>query len=506
MISRSYSVAFEGMKTKLVDVQVSITKGLPSFSIVGLASKAVSESKERIRSSLYSIGLSLPASRITVNLSPADTLKEGSYFDLPITIAVLCAMEILPNEEIINYISMGEIALDAQIKNIPGVLAAAYFAAQQNKGFICPSNQVTEASLIKDSIELLPINNLTEIIAHFKDGNIININTFDLNHKKAEEYSFTSISEIKGHYTAKVALEISAAGGHNLLMIGPPGSGKSMLASSIGGLLPPLTQKEMLDTSLIYSISGLMNNASVITQRPYRTPHHSASMPSLIGGGSRIKPGEITLANNGILFLDELAEFDKNILDALRQPLETKEVHISRVNSHVIFPANFQLIAAMNPCRCGYYGDLSRSCSKAPLCAETYQNKVSGPIIDRMDLIIEVLPVTVEELNMKANSKEDKIIKDRVIKARDIQENRYKKYGIATNAEASTAIIEEESKISKDAKELLQKTTQKYDLSTRAYFRAIKVARTIADLESKPEINKEDIAVALSYRKINYLK
>ncbi len=504
MISRIGSVAFDGILAKNVDVQVNIAKGLPSFNIVGLADKAVSESKERVRSAFYAMGLGLPAQRITVNLSPADLSKEGSHFDLPIALAILGSIDILPKEDIMNYICLGEMALDGEIKPVNGVLAGSILASEEEKGLIFPISQLQELYLVKDRIELLPIKTLTDIINHFKGHSAINVNTNDIKPNIIDDSKFVELSSIKGQNSAKRAIEVIAAGSHNLLMIGPPGSGKSMLANALGGILPPLNTEEALEVSLIYSIAGELGGKSLISNRPYRAPHHSASMPSLVGGGTKVKPGEITLAHNGILFLDEIAEFHKNILDALRQPIETGYVNISRVHSHVKYPANFQLIGAMNPCRCGYFGDIDRQCSKAPSCSKSYQSKISGPILDRMDLIIEVPVISIKDLNNKEYGSTTLEIKQKVFNAREIQLNRYHKYNIKTNSEASSEILNEVALINNDAQELLEKSVDKFKLSTRAYFRLIKVARTCADLERSKYINVSHIAEAVSYRKISY--
>ncbi|MDR2007954.1 MAG: YifB family Mg chelatase-like AAA ATPase [Alphaproteobacteria bacterium] len=504
MISRINSVAFDGIEAKPVDVQVNIAKGLPVFNIVGLADKAVSESKERVRSAFSAMGLALPAQRITVNLSPADLNKEGSHFDLPIALALLGAMELLPKEKLINYLAMGEMALDGEIKPINGVLAASILAQSENMGIIIPSVQLQEMYLVKDKIEIIPIKSVSNIIDHFSGRNVITVDTSTITPNLSPKNKYVDFSTIKGQEIAKRAMEVVAAGSHNLLMIGPPGSGKSMLASSLGGILPPLSPQESLDLSLIYSIAGELGDSSVVSQRPFRSPHHSASMPSLVGGGSKARPGEITLAHHGVLFLDEMAEFNKNILDALRQPIETGSINISRVHSHVSYPAKFQLIGAMNPCRCGYFGEGDRQCHKVPACANTYQAKVSGPILDRMDIVIEVPAIAIKDLNTSAISPTSETIRKRVIVAREIQADRYKDYGISTNSEATTEILEEVALLRDDSRELLEKSVEKFKLSTRAYFRMIKVARTCADLDSSKYINKNHMAEAIGYRRMNY--
>ncbi len=502
------SVAFDGIATKAIDVQVTISNGLPAFNIVGLADKSVSESKERLRSAFHSLGFSLPAERITVNLSPSDLNKEGSHFDLPIALAILGAMGLVDRAILLNYVALGELALDGEIKPINGVLAASLFALENEKGIILPKSQQIETYLVQDKIEILPVKNLLDIVKHFKGTEVVSYTPINLNNSNNninDDKAFVDLASIKGHDMAKRALVVAATGGHNMLMIGPPGSGKSMLANALGGILPPMNSKEMLDVSLIYSIVGELSGKSFITGRPYRSPHHSASLPALVGGGSKAKPGEITLAHNGVLFLDELAEFDANKLDSLRQPMETGEINISRVNSHITYPAKFQLIGAMNPCRCGYFGDLTKQCSKVPKCADAYQTKISGPILDRMDIVIEINPVSVLDLNKPNDKKQtSKEVQQRILKSREIQANRYAKYNILTNSQASTDIIEAVCNLNNDAKDLLNQALEKFQFSTRSYYRIIKTARSIADLDLVECIKKEHIAEAIGFRKINY--
>lgn len=505
MITRIETIAFEGIEIKSVDVQVHISDGLPCFNIVGLPDKTVGESRERLRSAFSAIGLSLPLKRIIVNLSPADLIKEGSHFDLPIAIAILANMGAIDIESICDFVAVGEIALDGIIKETNGVFAASIFANSKTKGLIFPYHQINEVKWLNNKIELLPVKSLMNVINYFKGNYIVNKNELTLEKNEiVTTKKYCDLSEIKGQIIAKRALEVVASGGHNLLMIGSPGSGKSMLASALVGILPSLTIEEAIEVSLIYSIAGKMQNSSLIQERPFRSPHHSSSMAALIGGGKKAVPGEITLANCGVLFLDELAEFPKNVLDSLRQPIETGSVHIARVNAHVEYPAKFQLIAAMNPCRCGYFNEIDRQCSKAPFCAETYQSKISGPMFDRIDICLEVPTIKASDLYQPVLGEKSEIVKNRVEKVREIQYKRYLNYGIRLNSEASSQILEDTSNINKNAKNLLLKSMDKLSLSARAYYRILRVARTIADMDSSLEITEKHVAESVNYRKINY--
>ena len=505
MLSRINTVAFNGLEVLNVDLQVQITSGLPAFTIVGLPDKAVAESKERVRAALNSLGLSLPAKRITVNLAPADLLKEGSHFDLPMALGILTNMGVIPMEETDKYIVLGELGLDGGIISVNGVLPVAIKANEQNKGLICPLAQGSEAAWagLKD---IVAADNLLQLINHFKGTQIIP----QPEAKRAEEKLFElDLKDVKGQESAKKALEVAAAGAHNMLMIGPPGAGKSMLAQRLISILPPLSPEEALETSMIHSIAGELKDGKISFQRPYRDPHHSASTPALVGGGRKATPGEISLAHNGVLFLDELPEFNKSTLEALRQPLENGCVSISRVNAHTVYPAKFQLIAAMNPCRCGHFGNPELECSRAPLCAEEYQNKISGPLLDRIDITIEVPAVSPWDLANVKETESSKEILQRVLHARKIQENRFKKLNypqIKTNSQLKGELLEKVCILENDAKQLLISFAEKNHLSARAYHRTLRLARTIADLQNCENILKLHIAEALSYRKIRPLK
>jgi len=386
--------AYLGLEARGVDVQVQLAPGVPAFNIVGLADKAVAESRERVRAAIAAIGLALPPKRITVNLSPADLPKEGSHYDLPIALALLAAMGVADAEALSGYVAVGELGLDARIAASPGVLLAALHAASSDKGLICPAAQGSEAAWA-GSVEVVAATDLLGLLNHLKGLQLLAPPTPG---EAAEAVSGPDLRQVKGQETAKRALEIAAAGGHNLLMIGPPGAGKSLMASCMPGILPPLTPAEALEVSMIGSVAGTLSDGRITRQRPYRAPHHSASIAALVGGGLRVKPGEVSLAHLGVLFLDELPEFQRAVLDSLRQPLETGVVSVARANAHVTFPARVQMIAAMNPCRCGHLGDPALGCSRAPRCAADYQAKVSGPLLDRIDLHVEVEAVTAADV------------------------------------------------------------------------------------------------------------
>ncbi len=504
MVAHINTVSFQGIEVRAVDVQVQLSNGLPAFNIVGLPDKAVAESKERVRAALHSLGLSLPPKRLTVNMAPADLSKEGSHFDLPIALGVLGAMGVLPKEELTNYVVLGELSLDASIRSVSGVLPAAMHANENDRNLICPKECGSEAAWAGD-IDILAPQDLLQLINHIKGSQLLSQPEATLSNDNVS--GITDLSHVKGQETAKRALEITAAGGHNLLMIGQPGSGKSMLASCLPGILPPLSPRQALELSMVHSIAGMLPDGGLIRQRPFRAPHHSASQPALIGGGQKVKPGEISLAHHGVLFLDELPEFARGTLEALRQPLETGDVLVARANAHVRYPANFQLIAAMNPCRCGYLGDSDRECTKAPRCAGDYQSKISGPLMDRIDIHVDVPPVSITDLQEAPNGEQSKVVAARVMNVRSIQENRYKNLGMKdsafVNANASGDILDMVTKMSDETREILTKSAKKSKLSARGYYRILRVARTIADLNGGEDmLSKADIAEALSYRRM----
>lgn len=500
MVARINTVAFQGVDTLDIDVQVHMANGLPAFTVVGLPDKAVAESRERVRAALGALGLALPPQRITVNLSPADVLKEGSHFDLPIALGLLVSMTVLPADELAEYTALGELALDGAISPVNGVLPAAIGANAAGRGIICPAACGSEAAWAGD-IEVLAPTSLLALINHFKGVQVLSAPE---PHLAENLENALDLIDIKGQETAKRALEIAAAGAHNLLMVGPPGAGKSMLAQRLPGILPPMASREALDVSMIHSVAGLLDEGRISRQRPFRDPHHSASLPALVGGGTRARPGEISLAHNGVLFLDELPEFARPTLEALRQPMESGRAVVARANAHITYPARFQFIAAMNPCRCGHLDDPALACSRAPRCALDYQAKISGPLFDRIDLHIDVPAVSAADLTLPPPAEGSADVGKRVAEARQIQVERYQKTDpqIRTNAEADGALLEDIAAPDDDGRKLLTEAAERLKLSARGYHRVLRVARTLADLEAEPNVRRLHIAEALSYRRI----
>lgn len=489
--ARIRSFAFSGIEARPVWVEVQISSGLPAFLIVGLPDKAVGEARERVRASFTSMGLALPAKRIVVNLVPADIPKEGSHFDLPIALALLTAMGVIPFEEVARFSAVGELSLDGSLNPVAGVLSAAIEAASLNLGIICPAAQGEEALCGGDNAVLTPVN-LPALINHFNGVQILHPPTFTAAPAPLAGQR-PDLADVKGMETGRRALEIAAAGGHSLLLSGPPGAGKSMLAARLPGLLPDLTPQESLEVSRIYSAAGLLTGGKPLRRPPYREPHHSASQPALIGGGAKAKPGEISLADHGVLFLDELPEFSKTALEALRQPLETGRVSIARALAHVTYPARFQLIAAMNPCRCGYLGDASKECRKAPRCGEDYMARLSGPLLDRIDICVAMQPFTPLHYMAETTGEASAPVAARVLAARQRQ---YKRQDGQKNCEAGLEILE----MSSAAQDMAQKVAARFRFSARGYTRMMRVARTIADLACEEAVLVNHVAEAATYR------
>ncbi len=503
MVASVQTVAFEGITACSVEVQVQITSGLPTFTVVGLPDKAVNEARERVRSALAAIGMALPAERITVNLSPADRPKIGSHFDLPIILALLMAMKVVDTGAVAGAVVMGELGLDASIRPVAGILPAAIFANSIEAPFICPKDSGPEA-VWAGGADIIAAPNVLTLINHLRGTQVLKTPEPQLIEEMGEQLDF---SDVKGQEAAKRVLEIAAAGGHTLLMVGPPGSGKSMLASRLPSILPPMTAEEALETSMVASVAGKLTDGRISKTRPFRNPHHSASQPALIGGGTKAQPGEVSLANGGVLFLDELPEFSRSTLEALRQPIESGEAVIARAQAHVTYPARFQLVAAMNPCRCGYLDDAGMACSKAPRCALDYQSKISGPLYDRMDLFIEVPAVSASDLTLPQPSETSADIAARVARARAIQHARFAHIKTerppTNNAQADGKLLEAIAAPDKAGRALLERAVGQLRLSARGYHRVLRVARTIADLDGAETVASNHIAEALSYRRLS---
>jgi magnesium chelatase family protein len=500
MVARISTVAFHGIRALPVDVQVHMSAGIVAFTIVGLPDKAVAESRERVRAALTACGLALPARRITVNLAPADLPKEGSHFDLPIALGLMAIMGLVPQDVLMRYTVLGELALDGSLSPVSGTLPAAVAANERDQGIICPKACGSEAAWASPDIDIIAPDNLIQLLNHLKGSQVL---TRPSPARADDRTSLLDLRDIKGQEAAKRALEVAAAGGHHMLMVGPPGAGKSMLAQRLPSILPPMEAAEMLEVSLIASVAGELADGRLTQRRPFRAPHHSASAPALVGGGLRARPGEMALAHHGILFLDELPEFQPRVLESLRQPLETGETVIARANHHVTYPARFQLIAAMNPCRCGEAGAPGQVCKRGARCASEYQARLSGPLLDRLDIQIELPAVKPSDLTLPPPKETSADIAARVGAARARQIARYRSLGhpeIRTNAQIDGELLERLARPDQPGLELLREAADAMNLSARGFCRVLRVARTLADLAGRESVNRLDVAEALSYR------
>ncbi len=497
MVARAYTVAFEGVEARLVEVQCALSPGLPSFSIVGLPDKAVSEARERVRAAVATMSIALPSKRITVNLSPADLPKEGSHFDLPIALALLAALDIIPKHEVERTLALGELSLDGRLMPVIGALPAAMAAAEEDRTLLCPRACGAEAAWV-GACEVLAPGTLAEVVRHYTGQQPIT--PAEAGEVIAEPFG-RDLRDVKGQERAKRALEIAAAGRHHMLMVGSPGSGKSMLAARLPGILPPLSANEALETSMIHSLAGLLTEGGISRSRPFREPHHTASMAAIVGGGKSAKPGEISLAHNGVLFLDEFPEFARPVLETLRQPIETGDVVVARANAHVRYPCRFLLVAAANPCKCGFLTDPARACAKVPHCGDDYLGRISGPLMDRFDLRVDVPPVAYTDLDLPASGDTSAEVGTRVRAARDRQTARFADHpDLRVNADLEGALLEQVAGPDGESRALLARVAERFGLSARGYHRILRVARTIADLAGADHVALPHIAEAVSFR------
>lgn len=502
MVCKCITATTVGIDARIVEAEIDVINSLPNISIVGLPDNAVSEAKERIRSAIKNSGFTFPRGRVVINLAPADIKKEGTYFDLPMAVGILLEEGLIETENIKNCAFIGELSLDGSLRGVNGILPLVSELESKNiETIFVPQENAKEAALTGGG-NIIGINHLRDIISHFTDSPIppTKVDIQEYLNSQEDDYIY-DFKDVKGQEKAKKALEIAAAGGHNLLMTGSPGSGKTLMAKCIPSILPPLELSEAFELTKIYSIAGLLSpDKPLMNKRPFRTVHHTASANGIIGGGINPKPGEITLAHRGVLFLDEMVEFPRNVLETLRQPLEDGEIVISRTKMSIKYPAHFMLVGAMNPCPCGFLGDKEKQCTCSDTQIQRYQSRLSGPLLDRIDLVITVPRLTTDELIQKGESEPSAKIRERIVRARKIQAQRYKNDGILTNSELTTKLIKKYCVLSDKCTEILKFAAQKYNLSGRKYNRILKLARTIADLDNSENITELHISQALQYK------